>query len=246
MTDKIRSLSYFEITKNIYYSMLFMLPMLFLYEIMCWFQFAGMATEIRNGADVFLRQLMMGCDKYSESIYGLLLIVLFFVIMFFNQNAVNNGRLKFSFLIYMLAESILWSFGFIIMMSISENLLLSILERNIIPEQFYLAIGAGIWEELLFRVGAIGFSLSFLTKVIGYSGFYSAFIAILLSALIFSLFHYLGPFGDNFAYKSFYLRTLAGIFLGSLYLFRGFGIIVYTHIFYDMTIISIPVLLTTF
>ena len=95
---------------------------------------------------------------------------------------------------------------------------------------------------MLFRVGAIGLSLSFLTKVVGYSGIYSVIIAVIFSAVIFSLFHYLGPFGDNFAYKSFYLRTLAGIFLGSLYMFRGFGITVYTHIFYDMFIISMPVI----
>ena len=68
------------------------------------------------------------------------------------------------------------------------------------------------------------------------------FYAIIFSAVIFSLFHYLGPFGDNFSYKSFYLRTLAGIFLGSLYIFRGFGITVYTHIFYDMFIISMPII----
>lgn len=245
MTNQFVSLSYWKVTKNIYYSLLFIFPMLFLYEIMCWIQFAGKSAEIRNGADVFLRQFIMGFGRHSESIYGLLLIIVFCGIMIINRNMLKNGRLKFTFLIYMLAESLLWSLGFLIMMGVFESIILSILERNIIPEQFYLAIGAGIWEELLFRVGAIGLSLSFLTKVIGYSGFYSAFIAILLSALIFSLFHYLGPFGDNFAYKSFYLRTLAGIFLGSLYLFRGFGITVYTHIFYDMAIISIPVLLTT-
>ena len=49
-------------------------------------------------------------------------------------------------------------------------------------------------------------------------------------------------FGDIFTFKSFYLRTLAGIFLGSLYLFRGFGIVVYTHIIYDIVIISLPVI----
>ena len=218
--------------------------MLFLYEIMCWLQFVGMPTEIRNGADVFLRQLIMGYSEYSESIYGLILIIVFFVIMSFNQNAVKRGRLKLTFLIYMLAESILWSFGFIILMSISENLILSILERNIIPEQFYLAIGAGIWEELLFRFGAIGLALSLLTKIIGYSGIFSTLIAILFASVLFSLFHYLGPFGDVFTYKSFYLRTLAGIFLGLLYIFRGLGITVYTHIFYDMAIISIPIIYT--
>ena len=101
-------------------------------------------------------------------------------------------------------------------------------------------------EELLFRVGAIGLCLILLRKVIKYSGIFSAIIAILFSAVLFSLFHYLGPFGDIFTYKSFYIRTWAGIFLGSLYLFRGLGITVYTHIFYDMAIISMPVILTRY
>ena len=142
----------------------------------------------------------------------------------------------------MLAESMLWCIGFIIIMSVSEKLLLSILERNIIPEQFYLAIGAGIWEELLFRIGAIGMIMLILKQIIGYSGTFSVVIAIFCAAGLFSLFHYLGPFGDVFTYKSFILRAIAGIFLGALYIFRGFGITVYTHIFYDMAIISMPVM----
>ena len=78
MTDQFVSLSYWKVTKNIYYSLLFIFPMLFLYEMMCWIQFAGKSAEIRNGADVFLRQLIMGFGKHSESIYGLLLILVFF------------------------------------------------------------------------------------------------------------------------------------------------------------------------
>ena len=242
MTDEYVTISYCNVTKNIYYSLLFIFPMLFLYESMCWIQYFGKSTEIRNGADVLIRQIIFGMGNGSEIVYGLLLIIVFFGVMFLNRRVVKNGKLKFTFLLLMIVESLVWCIGFVIIMSVSEQLLLSIMERNIIPEQFYLAIGAGIWEELLFRVGAIGLSLSFLTKVVGYSGIYSVIIAVIFSAVIFSLFHYLGPFGDNFAYKSFYLRTLAGIFLGSLYMFRGFGITVYTHIFYDMFIISMPVI----
>ena len=246
MTNQFVSLSYWKVTKNIYYSLLFIFPMLILYEIMCWIQFMGKPAEIRNGADVFLRQFIMGFGRHSESIYGLLLIIVFCGIMIINRNMLKNGRLKFTFLIYMLAESLLWSLGFLIMMGIFESIILSILERNIIPEQFYLAIGAGIWEELLFRVGALGLCLTLLTKILKYSGIYSALIATLFAAVLFSLFHYIGPFGDIFTYKSFYIRTWAGIFLGSLYLFRGLGITVYTHIFYDMAIISMPIMLTKY
>ena len=241
MTDQFVLLSYFKVTKNIYYSLLFIFPMLFLYEIMSWIQYSDSPVEIRNGADVFFRQLIMGFGKYSEFVYGLILFTVIFTILIINRNVVRKGRIKLTFLLYMLSESLLWSIGLIVLMSISERLLLSILERNIIPEQFYLAIGAGIWEELLFRVGAIGLSLSFLTNI-GYSDVFSTLIAILFAALLFSLFHYLGQFGDIFTYKSLYLRTLAGVFLGSLYLFRGLGITVYTHIFYDMIIITMPII----
>ena len=245
MSDKFLTISYWNVTKNIYYSLLFILPMLFLYEGMCWIQYFDKSVEIRNGADVLIRHLVMGIGDNSELIYGLILLIIFFGVMFYNRDAVKNGQFKFTFLLLMIAESIFWCIGFVIVMSISENMLLSIMERNIIPGQYYLAIGAGIWEELLFRVGAIGLLLNFLTKVLGYSEFNSVIISITFSALIFSIFHYLGPFGDNFTYKSFYLRSFAGIFLGSLYLFRGFGITVYTHIFYDMAIISIPIIYTT-
>ena len=243
MNNKSLSSSYLNVTKNMYYSLIFIFPMLFLYEIMCWVQYADKNVEIRNGADVLLRQLIMGFDENAETFYAFILIIVFLAIMFYNRNFTKKGDLKFSFLIYMLAESLLWCFGFIILMSMSEKLILSILDRNIIPEQFYLAIGAGIWEELVFRVGSIGLTLSLLTKIVGYSGIFSALIAIVFSAVLFSLFHYLGPFGDIFTYKSFYIRTLAGIFLGSVYLFRGLGITVYTHIFYDMAIISMPIII---
>ena len=246
MTNQFVSLSYWKVTKNIYYSLIFIFPMLFLYEMMCWIQYAGKYSEVRNGADIFIRQLIMGFGNHSESIYGLLLMIVFFGIIFLNQNVVKKGSLKFTFLFYMFIESLLWSLGFLILMSISEQVILSILDRNIIPEQFYLAIGAGIWEELLFRLGAIGICLSILTKIIKYSGIFSALIAIIIAAVLFSLFHYIGPFGDIFTYKSFYIRTWAGIFLGSLYLFRGLGITAYTHIFYDMAIISMPIIVTKY
>ena len=99
MTDQYVSLSYWKVTNNIYYSLLFIFPMLFLYEMMCWVQFAGKSVEIRNGADIFLRQLIMGFGEHAESIYGLLLIIVFFGIMLINRNMVKKGHLKFTFLL---------------------------------------------------------------------------------------------------------------------------------------------------
>ena len=243
MTDHYMKLSYWGISKNIYYSILFIMPMLFLYETMCLYQYFGLKFQIRNGADVFVRQLFLSFGHYSELAYSLTLLIIFLVIVYFNWNVVIKGRLKISFLLFMLLESFIWCTVFIFLMGVSENIILSILERNIIPEQFYLSIGAGIWEELLFRVGATGIIIYFMKYSLAYNQLFSGFIAIFCSAILFSLFHYVGQLGDIFTFRSFCLRTFAGIMLGALYVFRGFGITAYTHIFYDMAIISMPVLM---
>jgi len=237
------NLSYWNVSKNIFYSILFITPMLFLYEIMCWYQYYGLKFQIRNGADIFISQLFLSFGHYSELAYSLTLLIIFLAIVYFNWNVVKKGGLKISFLLFMLLESFIWCIVFIVLMGISENIILSILEHNIISEQFYLSIGAGIWEELLFRVGALGIILYFMEYTLSYNHLFSVFIAIFFSALMFSLFHYIGQLGDIFTFRSFCLRTFAGIMLGALYVFRGFGITAYTHIFYNMAIISGPILM---
>src|SRR5436309_307033 len=58
--------------------------------------------------------------------------------------------------------------------------------------------------------------------------------ATILGALIFSAFHYIGPYGDPLDVYSFVFRTIAGLFFSGLYLLRGFGITAWTHALYDV------------
>ena len=161
-------------------------------------------------------------------------LAIFVIIMYANRKTVQEGQIIIIFLSLMLIESFIWCGGLIMLMGISENLILAVLERNIVPEQFYLAIGAGIWEELLFRVGLIGMLIYLMENFLGYSQLFASLVAVIIGAFFFSYFHYIGELGDIFTFKSFSLRAIAGVFLGSLYIFRGFGITAYTHIFYDM------------
>ena len=57
---------------------------------------------------------------------------------------------------------------------------------------------------------------------------------LVLSALIFSAFHYIGPLGDAFTLPSFTFRAIAGLLLSGLYAGRGFGIAAWTHALYDV------------
>ena len=240
MTDHYMKLSYWNVSKNIYYSILFIIPMLFLYEIMCWYQFINLDFQIRNGADAFLRQLFLNTGQHAEIVYALSLLVIFIIIIVLNKNIIITGNLKINYLLWMFFESFIWSVIFILLMKSYALNILSIFSQNILPSQIYLAIGAGIWEEFLFRVIILGVSINFMKYILGFNYLFSAFISIAISGIIFSLFHYIGQLGDIFTFRVFSFRAFAGIILGTLYLMRGFGITVYTHIFYDIAIITQP------
>jgi hypothetical protein len=59
-------------------------------------------------------------------------------------------------------------------------------------------------------------------------------LAIIGSALIFSAFHYVGPYGDQLTLGSFTFRAVAGVLLSGIYVARGFGIVAWTHAIYDI------------
>jgi hypothetical protein len=95
------------------------------------------------------------------------------------------------------------------------------------------ALGAGVNEELLFRLGMMGGPLA-LGRLAKLSKVALTGIALILSSLAFSGFHYIGPFGDPFTFNSFTFRFLAGVLLGGIYLSRGLAVAVYTHAIYDL------------
>jgi hypothetical protein len=59
-------------------------------------------------------------------------------------------------------------------------------------------------------------------------------LATVLGALVFSGFHYIGPYGDRLELSSFAFRAIAGVLFSGLYLLRGLGITAWTHALYDV------------
>jgi hypothetical protein len=100
-----------------------------------------------------------------------------------------------------------------------------------------LSLGAGIYEELLFRVLLVGLFAWIGRRVLGFRPLIAGTSAAIAGALIFSAFHYIGPFGDPWQLYSFVFRTIAGLFFSALYLTRGFGITAWTHALYDVFLV---------
>jgi hypothetical protein len=103
-----------------------------------------------------------------------------------------------------------------------------------LPTQLMISLGAGIYEELLFRVILVS-GLAWLgAKLFGSTSSAAGAFAVVLGALIFAGFHYIGPYGDHLDLGSFTFRTVAGLLFSGLYLLRGFGITAWTHALYDV------------
>ena len=102
-----------------------------------------------------------------------------------------------------------------------------------------LSLGAGLYEELLFRVLLVTLLAGAGVHLLGFRRAVAGAWAAVLGALIFSAVHYLGPFGDRLELYSFTFRFLGGLFFSALYLLRGFGITAWTHALYDVFLLVV-------
>lgn len=101
-----------------------------------------------------------------------------------------------------------------------------------------ISIGAGLYEEMLFRLLLIAFlhlvlaDLALIRKNLAYP------LCVVGSALAFAMYHDVtlaGGAGTDWAKFLFFLAS--GIYLGTVYVLRGFGIVVGTHAMYDALVL---------
>lgn len=101
-----------------------------------------------------------------------------------------------------------------------------------------LSIGAGVHEELVFRLGMLAGGAALL-RLLGLAHGAAVAIAFVVSAALFSAAHHLGAAGDPWAIGVFTYRLLAGLLFGALFYFRSLATAVYTHALYDVYVILI-------
>lgn len=102
-----------------------------------------------------------------------------------------------------------------------------------------LSIGAGIYEELVFRLIAFTLLSLILMDWLKLPRLASIILIVLIPAILFSLYHYLGNETPNL--RSFIFRMLAGVYFGIIFLLRGFGITAGSHAAYDIIIVTMAV-----
>lgn len=232
---------YFKDTPAPRYSLLFALPLLMGYEALAWALGGSGHAGIRNGADVLLKSLFQALGgQHGLTIFTL--VLLGGGAWLVGRDLRRNGRPKLGLFGWMLGESALYALmlGGIaagltnILLTGRLALLQGTLERFDFPTQLMVSLGAGIYEELLFRVLIVAGLALLARKAFRWKPVPAGLFAATLGALVFSAFHYVGPYGDPLELGSFTFRTIAGLLFSGLYLVRGFGVTAWTHALYDV------------
>ena len=225
------------------YSVTFALPLLALYELWAALSPGAAASGVRNGADVALKGGFYAVAGPRGPVVAgaLALAVCAWLVARDARGRSVEGRV----FALMLAESLLFAASFGIVVGTATAGLLGSLAglaasagapvgALALPEQLMLSLGAGLYEELLFRVLLVSALAAGARRGLGWGPRAAGALAVGVSAVAFSAFHYVGAYGDPFTVQSFTFRALAGLAFSALYLVRGFGITAWTHALYDV------------
>ena len=241
--------AYWQSSRSPRYSVLFAMPLLLLYEALAALLSDADGGGVRNGADVLVKSVFEGvAGPYAPLLFGLVTIGGSIWIISRDQKR-TGGRLRPAVFATMFAESLLLASAFgIVVGTITAVLLgqiplLAVMQEGVpmgemsAPTRLMVSLGAGLYEELVFRVFLVSGMVLLGTRVFRWERRPAVTVAVLAGAFIFSAFHYIGPYGDAFQLQSFVFRMVAGLFFSGLYVTRGFGITAWTHALYDVLVL---------
>ena len=234
-------MSYWRATRHPAPCLAFVLPLLCIYEYGVITLGGAQAITMRNGADAWLRWLLNAAGPN----FGLLAPVLIGVgLVFWALRRRGDAPGDSSAVVLgMILESIgfaigLWalsrSFG--PMLDALGITLSATPDKSPTPlAQSVTFLGAGIYEEVIFRLGLYGGAAFFLRGALVPKPL-AIVLAAGLSAVAFAAVHHLGARGDAVDGYVFAFRALAGLLFVGIYALRGFGIAVGAHACYDVLV----------
>ncbi len=231
--------NYFASTRHPWPCFLFLLPLLAAYEGGVLWLGGDQPEQIRNGADAWMRWglELFGVGQIIAAPIIILLMMLAWSWWRWDTRPADPITAVFG----MIFESGLFAFG---LWQFSRNfgpildglgVQLQITVQVAPAAKVLTYIGAGIYEEVLFRLGLFG-GLYTLLRVVGLPWIVALFSAMIVAAFIFAAAHHIGPYGEPVRPDYFVFRTCAGLYFAALFVARGFGVAVGAHAGYDILV----------
>ena len=222
---------YWSVSRRPLVSLVFIFPFLLIYEAGVWL--AG----VQNGADAWMRRFL---DLLGFSQHLLLPLLTIGILLAWHYVRRDPWRFPQWVLGTMAVESLLTAIGLRIILYFQSALFSCVTtgETMQIGHKCTAAVsylGAGIYEELLFRLIVLSLLIRLFQRGPKASPA-AVYGAILLSSILFSAAHHVGAAGEAFLLFPFLFRTIAGVYFSLLFRYRGFGIAAGCHALYDILV----------
>jgi hypothetical protein len=232
--------AYLPATRHPWPCLLFVLPLLALYEMGVVHLGGAHPETLRNGADNWVRYGLQSLGLSMAWVPPTVLAAVFAVWTF--RRLADRPRDLISVLSGMVLESVAFALGLWglsqgltpVMQRFGIDLALAVsAEPSLCRIVTYL--GAGIYEEALFRL-LLYSGLVWLLRQVEVSRWLACVLAAIASATLFSTAHHLGPYGQAYSNYLFLFRLGAGLYFALLFQLRGFGIAVGAHACYNVMV----------
>ena len=231
--------TYFSATRHPWASLLFLLPLLAAYEGgVCWLG-SGQPQEVRNGADAWLRWALdlFGVGQVLAAPAVVITVMLLWSWWRWQDRPEDPVTTFFGMAFEScLFACLLWqvsrNWGWIVDLS---GIKLEITIQTAPLARVVTFVGAGIYEEVLFRLGLFVVLFTVL-RTVRLPVLFALPLAAIAGSLAFAAAHHLGPYGEPMRADYFVFRTAAGLYFTLLFVARGFGIAVGAHAGYDILV----------
>jgi membrane protease YdiL (CAAX protease family) len=220
--------SYFDESRRPMAVLVFLLPLAVLYE---------MGARLYGSELVAFRLLRVMAGYFS--IYGRGVPAGLLVLSLLACQLIKRDpwRVKLGTLGNMLLESLFLALPvFIISILCQHYLPMAGGSHMTMGARWALSLGAGVYEELVFRFYLCGALKLLFDKLLGLKPLPSVLLTVLISSVAFSLYHYLGS--EHFSIFSFVFRSVAGAYFAVLFWYRGLGISAGSHAAYDLIVVT--------
>jgi membrane protease YdiL (CAAX protease family) len=245
MDEKLSRTEYLERTKDFWNSMLLVLPVMIFYQI----SIIPVADAI-NGVDFIFRLFIIANETYPEyeqyavwaylGFTGVLMLLMIILAVVFRR----KERFSWNYVLPLTGECTLYAIILgVVAVVVTRWVIEANPEMTVSPAEIgpfsilVISAGAGVYEEIVFRLVLFGGFFRIMKKGFEIPEVPAVVVAVVVSAALFSLAHYLGS--EPFRIASFTFRFVAGAIFCILYALRGFAAAVYTHTIYDIVVLSL-------
>ena len=231
--------TYLSSTRHPWSSFLFLVPLLAAYEGGVLWLGGDRAARLRNGADAWLRWALEVFGVEHVLVAPAIVVAVLLVWSWWRWFDRPDDPVRTWF--GMAFESgayafLLWTFSqnfgpLVERLGVKLEIAIQIGRAA----QVLTFIGAGIYEEVLFRLGLFvgGY---YILRLIRIPVLAAVLMAALGAAIAFAAAHHVGPYGEPMNPYVFLFRAIAGLFFTVLFVARGFGIAVGAHAGYDILV----------